>query len=347
MTQEQLAAADVAVKPAEAGVLTRRIDVPALISADTDRVGRVAAKVAGVVAELRHNIGDRVEKGELLAFIESREVAEAKSDYLASLVGYTLQHQLFQREKGLFEKKIIAEQIYLRAQSALSEAQVKLDLARQKLAALDLSEAEIAALPHQPPSQLRRKEIHSPIAGRVTERRVSLGQPVGGEGQEKELFVIVDLSVVWADLAVSLGDLPNVQEKQAARLTTNDGKRLDGAVIFVSPLLTQGTQSARVVARFDNPDLAVRPGGLFNVRIDLDKAPVALMVPRAAIQTINRESSVFMRVEAGFLRKRVETGAADDESIEIVSGLSPGDSVAVTNTFLLKAEFGRLQDSAQ
>ncbi|WP_428989133.1 efflux RND transporter periplasmic adaptor subunit [Methylocapsa aurea] len=339
LTAEQIAAAEFAVRPVQAGVLTRRINVPALVSADTDRVGHVAAKVVGTVAELRKNIGDWVESGETIAYLESREVADAKSDFLASLVSYNLQQQLFQREKGLFEKKITAEQAFLRAQTALSEAQLRLDLARQKLAALDLSEAEISALPKQPTSQLRRKEIRAPISGRVTERRASLGQPVGVDG---ELYVIADLSVVWADLSVALTDLPNVRREQAAQLVASDGRRLDGSIIFVSPLLSQGTQSARVVARFPNPDLALRPGVLLTARVDLERLQVRTMIPRTAVQLVNREPSVFVRVSEGFVRRKIETGASDEESVEVVADLALGELIATANTFALKAELGRL-----
>ncbi|TDX65951.1 hypothetical protein EDE12_102440 [Methylosinus sp. sav-2] len=64
LTEEQFAAAEFAIQPVHGGVLTRRINVPALASADTDRVGHIAAKVVGTVAELRKNIGDWVESGD-------------------------------------------------------------------------------------------------------------------------------------------------------------------------------------------------------------------------------------------------------------------------------------------
>src|SRR3989442_1018099 len=72
----------------------------------------------------------------------------------------------------------------------------------------------IEALPQQPVETLRRQELRAPIAGRVAERRVELGSLVGREGQESELYVIVDLSVVWADLSVPTSDLATIEEGQ-------------------------------------------------------------------------------------------------------------------------------------
>lgn len=341
LTPEQISAAGIDTTPAGPGVLEQRIVAPALVTADPDRIGRVAAKVVGTVAELRKKLGDAVEKGEVIAVIDSREVADAKSEYLAAMVHYNLQSTLFQREKGLFEKKITAEQLFLRAQTAFTEAKLRVDLARQKLASLDLSESEIAALPQQPVGDLRRKEIRAPIAGRVIERRVNIGQPVGGEGQDKELYVLADLSVVWADVSVPVADLPLVREKQPVYLAILDGRNLEGRVVFVSPVLNQDTRSAKVVASFANHDFALRPGSLLTARVALAEIRVGVKVPRAAVQMVTGEPSVFVRTEDGFVKRKVETGAADDEFVEIVSGVAPGEQIATTNTFVLKADLGK------
>ena len=164
LTPEQIEAAKIEMATVGPGTLTRRIVAPAAITPDPDRVGRVAAKVAGTIAELRKKLGDHVALNEMIAIIDCREVAEAKSDYLAAAVQYDLQNHLFLREKGLFEKKITAEQLFLKAKTTFAEAKLRLDLARQKLAALDLSEQEIAALARSrsPACAARRSERRSP-----------------------------------------------------------------------------------------------------------------------------------------------------------------------------------------
>ena len=66
-----------------------------------------------------------------------------------------------------------------------------------------------------------------------------------------------------------------------------------------------------------------------------------LRVPRAALQTIGGEHVVFVRTPSGFQRRAVTTGRSDEQAVEITSGLSPGEEIAVKNTFLLKAELGK------
>jgi len=341
LTDDQIAAARIEIGQAGPGLVTKRLVVPAAIKPDPDRVGRVAAKVAGTVSELRKKLGDQVAVDEVIAIIDSREVADAKSEFLAAAVQYDLQNQLFLREKGLFEKKITAEQLFLKAKTSFAEAKLRLDLARQKLASLDLSESEIANLSLQPVSSLRRKEIRAPIAGRVIDRLVSLGQPVGGEGQAKELYVLSDLSVVDADLAVPVNDLAAVREGQPVHVTAAAGREFEGKVVIVHAVITKDTRSGRVIARFANPDFALRPGSFFNARIAIAEKRVNVRVPRSAVQIIGGEPSVFVRTEDGFVKRKIETGAADKKFFEIRSGVAPGEQVATTNTFVLKADLGK------
>jgi cobalt-zinc-cadmium efflux system membrane fusion protein len=104
--------------------------------AAADRMAQIVPKVGGTVTEARKNLGDTVEKGEVLALIESREMAESVADYLAAKRAEELARTTFNREKGLWDKKITAEQDYLTAKNAHQEAKIKLDLAKQKLQAL-------------------------------------------------------------------------------------------------------------------------------------------------------------------------------------------------------------------
>jgi cobalt-zinc-cadmium efflux system membrane fusion protein len=342
LSAAQIEAARIEIANAEAGTIARRLNVPGAVIMDADRVGRVAAKVVGTVAELRKRLGDEVSKGEVVAILESREVADAKSEYLGAVVAFDLQKTLFDREQMLWDRRIIPEQQFLRTQTALSQAKLRVDLARQKLSALDLSESEVADLPNKPIATLRQKEIRAPLGGRVVERKVDLGAPVGGEGHEKELYVIADLSSVWLELSVPTSDLALVREGQPVAITAGgDGNSPAGKIIFTSPVLDRETRSARVIAAMENKELAWRPGSYVGAQITLEEQPVDLCVPRAALQTIAGEQVVFVRTEEGFEKREVVLGKADERTVEIVFGLDPGEPIAVANTFILKAELGK------
>ncbi|MCC3245787.1 efflux RND transporter periplasmic adaptor subunit [Methylocystis sp. WRRC1] len=338
LTPEQIEASKIETVKVGPGVLTRDLIVPAAVKPDPDHLARVAAKVSGVVAELRKKLGDMVAANEAIAVIDSREVADAKSEYLAASVNYELQSHLFQREKGLFEKKITAEQLFLKAKTTFMEAKLRLDLARQKLAALDLSESEISALATQPITRLRQKEIRAPIAGRVIQRLVNIGQPVTAES---ELYMLADLSVVEVDLSVPVASLASIRDGQPVTLKAADGRSFQGKVTIINAMVTPETRTGHVVASFKNADFALHPGMVLNAEIALAQTPVKLLVPRVAVQLIHNEPTVFVRVAEGFEKRRIETGEGDDNAVEVTKGLAPGETIAAANSFLLKAESGK------
>ena len=344
LSDEQIAAAAIEVGPTQAGVLSRRRLVPGTLMPAGDRIGRVAVRLLGTVAEMRKRLSDPVERNEVVAVIESREVADAKSEYLATRVTHELQQILFTRAATLWQGKIVTENDYLRARASAQDARVKFETARQKLFTLGLSEEQIAALPDQPAASLSRQELRSPIAGKVAERRVDLGALVGREGQESELYVIVDLSELWVDLAVAPADLPAIREgREIGVVIGAGGERVPARIIFVSPLLDRDTRAARVTASLANPDHAFRPGSFVTAEIPLSHDEVEVLVPRSALQTINGERVVFVRNERGFEVRQVATGREDDRAVEIVAGLFAGEAVATGNTFVLKAELGKAE----
>jgi membrane fusion protein, heavy metal efflux system len=341
LSAAQIEAGGFAVAEVRGGTLDRRITVPGSIVPSGDHIARVAVRLLGTVAELRKRIGDAVAAGEVIAVIESREVADAKSEYLAARLVSELQQTLINRARTLWDGKVMSENDFLRARTTFEDARVKLELARQKLFALSLSAEQIEALPQQPVETLRRQELRAPISGRIAERRVELGSLVGREGQESELFVIVDLAVVWAELAVSPADLAGIREGESITIASGAGAPSPATIMFISPLLDKDTRSARVVASVDNADRRWRPGAFVTAEISTGRTAAGVVVPKAALQTLDGDSVVFVRNENGFEARRVSLGGQDLRVVEVTAGLKPGERIATANSFVLKAELGK------
>jgi cobalt-zinc-cadmium efflux system membrane fusion protein len=340
LAADDIAAAGIELAPVEHGTLARWIIVPGTIVPGTDRIARVSVRLSATVAELRKKLGDAVAKDEVLAVLESREVAEAKSEYLAARLTADLQKELYDRDKALFDRHVASEQQVLRSRSAVAQAGVKLDIARQKLFALGLTEKEIAAIPAEPQVNLRRQEVLAPMAGHVVDRKVDLGSAVGRDNLETELFTIADLERVWVELAVSPTDLPLVKEGQTVTVAAHGlTNRAVGKLVFISPMLDRDTHTARVVAEIPNPDGNWRPGSLVRCAVAIAERVAPLTVPTSAVQTIGQVPVVFVRTAEGFEKRTVTLGETDDRSSEIRSGVRAGETVAVRNTFALKAEF--------
>lgn len=331
LSAEQIAAAGIKVAAVGPGKLAREVSVPGKVVAAADRMAQIVPKVGGTVTEARKNLGDTVEKGEILALIESREMAESVADYLAAKRAEELARTTFNREKGLWDKKITAEQDYLTAKNSHQEAKIKLDLAKQKLQALG-HDGEVSSNGNS-----RFHELRSPLPGRVIARELTLGEYVD---TTHSAFTVADLSVVWVESAIAPGDLPFVKEGLMANVAGSGGKS-EGKLIFVSPAIDPETRSAKAIIELDNAESKWRPGEFANAAIATSAQDTDFIVPKDAIQTIEGKAVVFVLNDKGFEKRDVATGREDSRHVEILSGVSFGEPVAVSNTFTLKAELGK------
>lgn len=345
MSDDQIKLAQIDLVDAGPAAIAKRLVVPGSIVPDADRIAHVSVKLSGTVAELRKNIGEDVAKGDVIAVLESREVADAKSEYLAAKLTNDLQQDLSTRDKTLWDSRVGTEQQYLRSRNAAAQTEMRVKIARQKLLALGLGEREITAVPGAPEASLRRQDVRSPISGRVAERKVELGTAVGRDSLETELFVVVDLSRVWAELSVASSDLPLIKEGQSVKISARGlAETTIGQIVFVSPLVDKDTRTARVVAEILNPDRIWRPGSFVTAGIVLNEQTVAVAVPATAIQKLDGQPIVFVRTKDGFEKRNVVVGESEGQAVEIVSGLTPGEAIAATNTFPLKAELSKPRD---
>jgi cobalt-zinc-cadmium efflux system membrane fusion protein len=338
LSAADIEAAGIELAAVQSGATARRIIVAGTIRAPADRISHVAVRLSGIVAELRKNVGDPVAAGEILGILESREVANAKSEYLAARVTNELQQEMLNRDTTLWERKVIADQQLLRSRNVAANAKIANDIARQKLFALGLTEKEIAGLQNVPEASLRRQEIRSPIAGRVLERKAELGVVVGRDNLETDLFVVADLDRTWAELSVSPEEAAFRIDQIVSVSARGIKDKAEGKVIYVSPIVDRDTHKVHVVAEINNKDGIWRPGLFVSAAIVFDKQSVPIAVPVGAVQTMDGRPVAFVRTADGFQKRQIVLGRSDDQAIEVVSGLRLGETIAVSNTFLLKAE---------
>lgn len=340
LTDEQIKAAGIETRAAAPGALSKEVTVPGRIVLNANAQAKVVPKLAGTVAKVQKQIGEGVTAGEVLATIESREMADAKGEYLAAVRNEELAKSVYDREERLWKQKVTAEQDYLNSKNAQQEAKIKVDLAHQKLHTIGLSEDEISTLPAASNEATTRfYELRSPIAGKVTARDLVMGQVVS---TDKDVFTIADLATVWIELAVQPSDLAYVYEGQEVRVQSVT-KTATAKVVVISPAIDVDSRAAKVIAELPNPGGEWRIGAYVNAQLLSGKQDVAVIVPRAALQTIKGTKVVFLSDDDGFRMKPVTIGREDSDNVEILSGLELGQNIATSNTFILKAELGKAE----
>jgi cobalt-zinc-cadmium efflux system membrane fusion protein len=338
LTADQLKEFGIEVGTAEAGSLDVFIDLPAEIAFNGDRLAHVTPRVPGVVIKVDKSLGDPVRAGERLALMQSRELAEAKADYLADRERLTLARAIFERESGLWRAKVTSEQEYLQAKQALAEAEIEKRSSEQKLHALGFVDAYIENLPRQPEAELTIVPLFAPFNGVVVERHATLGERIG---EDTAAFVVADLSLVWLNISIYPNDLGRVSVGQKVSVTLPDGSPAVGQIRFIAPNVGEETRTARALAVLDNAAGRLRPGSFVTARVAVDSQAARVRVPKSALQTHEGERVVFVATEEGFVPRPVKTGSSNGEFIEIVDGLQKGERYAQTGAFTLKAQLAK------
>ncbi len=217
-------------------------------------------RVSGIVRQVRKSLGDPVKDGEIMAVIESRELAAAKATYLAAIEREKLAQANFAREEGLWRKKVTSEQEYLDARQALAETRIEKSSAEQQLHALGFSDAYLKELPEQADATYTRYEIRAPFAGTIIEKHLTLGENVNADS---EVFTIADLSTVWVDINVYQKDLPKIRKGQKVVIEAgHDIPAATGTIAWLGPLVGEATRTAKARVILPNPDRGAAPGAL-------------------------------------------------------------------------------------
>ena len=321
---------------AKPGTLKMELSFPGEIRLNADRQANVVPRISGIVKDVMKSVGDPVKKGEVLAVIESRDLADARAFFHAAMERETLAKANYDREERLWKKKISAEQEYLTAKQTLSEARIELESAKQKLLALGFSSKYLEEHPHDLSEVLTEFNITAPFDGKIIEKDITLGELLQ---EDTVAFVIADLSTVWVDLSIYQKDLPFVREGQSVVIAPGRGiPYVEGTISYLSPVITEETRTALARVILPNPEGYFRPGLFITANLVGEEIPVSLQVNKSALQNLEGETCVFIKYLDGFKSQPVTVGRTSKTHAEITSGLKAGQSYVANGAFEIKAK---------
>ena len=307
---------------------------------DDTKVARIAVRVSGTVRQVNKSIGDKVATGDVLAVLDSRDIADAKATYLAAKDKLSLAEKTLVRQRELLRGAGGAQKDVLAAQRDFNQAQIDLRNAAQALLTLGLSRADLDKLDVEH-SDLARYEIISPFAGEVLEKQIFTGELLPAN---RDVFVVADLDVVWVNLRIGLELLAQAQVGATVEVTSTTGLSARAPITYLAPMISEGTRSVRARVDLANPEHRWRPGMVVDARLSGPAASVAIAVPNDAIQVVGGKPSVFVPVKSGFRLREVKLGRSDGKSTEIVKGLAAGEKIATGETFALRSELENTGD---
>ena len=283
------------------------------ITPDETLTAQVNLKTSGWIEKLHVDFtGKYVKKGEPLFDMYSPELVAAQEEYLVAF-----------RTLG---------------PSRSAGGKSMLDSSRSRLQFFDVPESEIQALGKSGKVK-KTVMIRSPLSGFVIGRNAEEGSYIKAGTM---VFRIADLRRVWVDAHIYEYELSMIQKGQEAEMTLPylPGKIFSGTVAFVYPYLQPKTRDLIVRLVFQNPEMALKPEMYADIRIKAVFKGEGLMIPSEAVIRTGRRNVVFISSGNGkFVPRDVILGPLlDNERVQILAGLTNGESVVISGQFLLDSE---------
>ncbi|WP_049622900.1 efflux RND transporter periplasmic adaptor subunit [Frateuria defendens] len=301
---------------------------PGKIAFDEDHTVRVMSPANGRVTQLVAEPGAVVKQGDVLAWIDSPDYAQARADASKAAADSAAKAKALGRAAELTRLGVLAQKDLEAAEDDAAQARAEAARASEVLRNLDPSG-------HDGP----RYALRAPIAGTVVDRTINPGLQVQSGGAP--LFVITDASHLWASFEVPERDAGKVRAGQRASVEVDalPGERFDAHILYVGGALDPSTRRFTVRAALDKPDERLKPEMFARITpIDAKPAPL-VAVPNTALVNMGLHHYVFVEIAPGTLQRReVRLGLAGENRSWLREGVREGERVVTRGAVLLNGE---------
>ncbi|GMR13539.1 MAG: efflux RND transporter periplasmic adaptor subunit [Gemmatimonadota bacterium] len=307
ITARQASLAGVSYAIARNAELNRTVRAVATVVPDESRMGIVNARVSGWIERLYANeTGRHVEVGEALFELYAPDLITAQEELLLAV-------------------KL----------SEVPGAGGMVEAARRRLALWGISDSLVTEIERV--GEVRRTlTIFSPFTGHILEKSVIEGQHVAAG---ESLYRIADLSNLWIEPEIFEQDINLLATGQPVEIVLEaiPGRRYRGRVTFIYPTLDPDTRTLRVRVEVSNPGREIRPMMYATVLIRTH-SPRGTIVPLTSVLPAGDRDLAFVVRGDGVQPVEVTVGLWGDSTVLVTDGLTPGDTVVASATFLFDSE---------
>jgi RND family efflux transporter MFP subunit len=263
----------------------------------------LVARMAGPIVEMKTEEGQRVRQGDLLARMDDREL---QAQLKVSQVRLDETRQSYERSKALLASGLTSQETVDQALANYQSAQG--DLERLKV-------------------QVQYAEIRAPFSGLVVERYVKFAQHVTNN---ERLFRLSDFDPLLCPIQVPEKELPRLRPGQPAKLQVESwpDESFAARVLRVSPVVDAESGTVKVTLEVAGQG-KLRPGMFASAYLEMESKPAALVIPKQALALDSLEDTVFVARDGVAERRTLRLGFRSQDLLEVLEGLSEGESVVV------------------
>ncbi|MFT3823166.1 MAG: efflux RND transporter periplasmic adaptor subunit [Chitinophagaceae bacterium] len=294
------------------------------IEPDEAKEARVYSLVSGKIEKAAVELGDFVQKGQVLAQLQSVEVAGITNDLSLAGSNVEMAKKAMETQKELYDGNLATERDYLNAKIEYNKALSELNRAKSVSAISGGSSASY--------------QLKAPITGYIIEKNVTNNSEVR-QDNSNNLFTVADLSTVWIIANVYESDIAGIHLGDPVIVNTlvNPDKEYPGKIDKVYNVLDPATRTMRVRISMNNPNGELKPEMFARVRVRGQVTGRMLAIPSQAIVLDNSKRYVVIRSGDSLSIKPVELVKRIDNKA-FVRGLNAGEQVVTSNqVFLFEA----------
>lgn len=344
---------DVVVVTPVREALDRQVVLPASIEAFETTT--LFSKVSGYLGRISVDIGDKVERGQLLATIEVPEIIDQLRKAEADLAANQADRASTESELESFEAKSrLQELTYERiesvrraepdviSQQAVDEARAEFEVARAAVQVAKGRIGQIESKVKQVEAEIDRletligfSEVRAPFSGIVTNRYVHTGtllQAATSSRPVQGIVTIASLDIVRLYVDVPEAEVSFVQAGDPAVTTVDSmpGREFRGEVTRFSGVLDPTTRTMRTEIHLTNTGWLLRPGMYGRARLTLEERSDAVTIPAEALRVDGGSSYVYRVVNGRARRTDVETKIRDGVRVEVTGGLNASERIVLS-----------------
>ena len=299
----------------------------------------VTAKVTGRVEKLTHQLGDYLNRGDLIVELEDGEIQQQVSRAKAALAVVAASAR--QRQAELANSKANLERYQKLVKDGLAsrvdfeEKQTALEVVRAQLQLTEAQRGQAQAELNELLIRLEQTKIYSPMNGHIAKRHIDQGALVNPSAP---IVTLVNLSTMVTMANVPEHDVGRLKVGNLATIEVDafSGRSFTGKVARISPVLDAATRSATVEVEIPNPDGGLRAEMFARVKLDLGSTRDAVLIPREALVYRGTQPGVFLLDRKRAVFQPIETGAAMADDVEVVSNLQPGTTIVTRGASMLR-----------
>jgi cobalt-zinc-cadmium efflux system membrane fusion protein len=318
------------------------------VQLDLTRAVDVAPTGGGQVKQVIKLLGEKVEKGDVLAVIHSADLGQAKADFLEVQAKLEYTQATFKREKDLYEKKISSEADYLNALNEMKAAEASHAASDKRLRLFGLKTEQIESVKTEKGNgEFADLILRAPQGGIIIKQNLSAGKIVKAT---EVLYTVADLSNLWVWCDVYENDLAVLHEQFASDKTLQavvqvrafKEKEFKGVVDLVGNVMDEHTRTVKIRVQVKNPGNKLRPGMFSKVQVMIAGEGRIAAVPRNAIMSDGGKKFVFQHWKDDlWVRRDVVVGSIYGDYAEIQSGVPLGSTIVTSGAFMLKSDILR------